>query len=113
MASLAASQVTRLRTWTEGSVTGKERKCWRVSIATSSSPGQGGTTNTIPASVFEMSVIEESSAAILADGTLIPTSPSSTGAALYLYDLTNATDANRADPADFISTTFVVTVKGY
>jgi hypothetical protein len=70
-------------------------------------------TNYIPAFVFEMTVIEECSVATKSDDDLILAAPSYNGTKLLLYDILNATDANRGDPADFVNTTFAVTVKGY
>jgi len=113
MASLTSSGVTVIRAWTEGGPAGKDRLVIIARVATLSSPGNGSATNPIPASAFGLSVIEESSMGTVSDGTIIATAPAYDGSGLRLYNLEQATDANRTDPADFISTTFQVTVRGY
>jgi hypothetical protein len=57
---VSASNVTIVRAWTEGGVSGKERKGMVVRIA-GEIAALGGTTNTIPASAFGLSVIESCS----------------------------------------------------
>ena len=114
MANMASSQVTILKTWTEGDGTGKRRKCYRCTLATSNDgTGQGSATNTIPASLFNMSVIEEVTPGVTNGNKLIVAAPAYDGPSVLLFDVQNATDANRDDPADFINTTFRLTVKGY
>jgi len=112
MAALTLDEVTRISEWTEGDLTGKRRKCWRVQIATTSG-GQGGATNTIPASLFGMTVIEEATNAVDSTGRIMLAGPSYSGATLQLYNVEDATDGTRSDPVDFTSTTFRVTIKGY
>lgn len=110
MANLAASAVTINSSWTEGSVTGKRRSCRKVTLVLS---GQGGTTNLITATVLGFNVLEESTLATKSDDTKVyPTCPNYAGSALLLTDPTQATDANRALPAD-ITATVRLTVKGY
>lgn len=114
MANMAASQVTLLAAWTEGTGTGKRRQCRRVTLATSNDgTGQGSATNTIPASLFGMSVIEECSVAVTDGNKLLVAAPAYDGSSVLLFDVQNATDANRDDPADFINTVLRLTVKGY
>lgn len=114
MANMAASQVTRVRAWTEGGMALKDRKVLIVRLATSNdATGQGSATNAIPASLFGMTVIEECSKGVKSDNDLLLAAPSYSGDKLLLYNLNNATDANRSDPADFINTTFQITVRGY
>ena len=92
----------------------KDRRVRIVRITTSNDgTGQGSATNPIPASVFGMTNIEECSMATKSDGDLILAAPSYDGSSLLLYSIVNATDANRGDPADFINTTFQITVRGY
>lgn len=115
MANMAQSQVTIVSSWTEGNTHGRRRTCVRATLATSNDgTGQGSATNTIPASLFGgLAYIEESTCAITSANKHVPASPSTDGTLLLLFNNTNATDANRADPADYINTTLTVTVKGY
>lgn len=114
MANMVASQVTILKTWTEGDGTGKRRKAYRVTLATSNDgTGQGSATNAIPASLFNMTVIEEVTLGVTDGNVLIVAAPAYDGSSVLLYDVQNATDANRDNPADFINTTLRLTVKGY
>lgn len=110
MADLARSAVVIERSWSEGGTTGKELSCRQVTLTLS---GQGGTTNKIPASVLELSKIEQCSNFIKSDSAVIVVAvPSYDGANLLLADLAQGADANRDDPADF-SITIRGVVKGY
>jgi len=114
MANMAASQVTILAAWTEGNGAGKRRKCIRCTLATSNDgTGQGSATNRILAALFNMTLIEEVTPAVTSGNKLIVATPAYDGSSVLLYDVQNATDANRDDPADFINTTLRLTVKGY
>jgi hypothetical protein len=102
MADLAASAVTIERSWTEGGTNGLEVSCRQVTLVLT---GQGGTTNKIPASVLALTKIEQSSVFVKSDDTKVyPATPDYAGANLLLNDLTQATDANRALPADITAT---------
>lgn len=110
MADLASSAVTVEKSWTEGGTNGKRVRCYRVTLVLT---GQGSTTNKIPASVLGLSVIEQASEFVKSDDTKVyPASPDYAGANLLLTDPTQATDANRALPAD-ITATLRGVVKGY
>jgi hypothetical protein len=85
-----------------------------VSFTTQGSPGNGTSTNPIPAAALSLSVIEQAGPFLnTTDTDLIPASPDATGANLLLFNLNQVTDANRADPADFISKAMRGVVKGY
>jgi hypothetical protein len=110
MADLAATAVSILKSWTEGGLHGKRVSCRQVQLTLT---GQGTTTNKIPASVLGLGVIEQASNFVKSDDAKVyPAAVSNDGANLLLVDLTNATDANRADPAD-ITATAIGVVKGY
>lgn len=110
MASLAKSGVTVRDSWYEGGApTTKKTKVMSVTIVLSS---MGGATNTIPASAFGLTTIREVSTLQKSDDTLaVPAAPSYDGTKIFLYNLAQATDANRDDPADFTGT-FRCLVKG-
>lgn len=110
MADLAVAAVTILRAWTEAGLYGKELSCRKVSMVLT---GQGTAANKIPASALDLSVIEQTSAMVKSDNTLIyPAAVSADGDYLVLANLNQATDADRAKPAD-ITATVVGVVKGY
>ena len=56
MAALTSANVRNIKSWTEGAVTGKRRKVRRVEVYNGS---WGGATNTMPASAFGLTVVEE------------------------------------------------------
>jgi len=73
---------------------------------------QGGATNYIAASELGFQKILRSSIAQKSDNALAcPTAPSFDGSKLFFYNLAQATDANRDDPAD-VTGTFKVVVEG-
>lgn len=110
MANLAASAVTIERSWTEAGVNGKDLSARQVTLVLT---GQGGSTNKILATVLGLSKIEQAHAFVKSDDTkMYPATPSYDGSFLCLNDLTQATDANRALPADITATVRGV-VKGY
>lgn len=110
MADLAASGVTVSASWTAGAVTGKRHVEKLVKLVLT---GQGTTTNKIPASALGLTKIESCSNGVKDDDTKIyPAVPSNDGKNLLLMDVTNATDASRAAPADITATIFI-TVQGY
>ena len=111
MASLAASAVTINSAWTEAGITGKRLKVLDVDLVLT---GQGGTTNTIPASALGLTGIVECSPAVVSDNSKVyPACPNYAGDAILLTDPTNATDGNRANPADVTGVTVNLIVKGY
>lgn len=110
MADLTASDVTTVRSWTEGGTTGKNRKGALLKLVLTT---MGSDTNKIPASALGFTKIESCSNAVASDDTKVyPAVPSNDGLNILLVDLTNVTDANRADPAD-ISATVYIEVHGY
>jgi len=115
MAVLTATSVTIIRAWSEGGTHGKDLSCRLVSIATNNDgSGNGSVTNAIPAAAVSLGTIEQAGPFVISSSNkLVPASPDSTGAYLLLYNITNATDANRNDPADYINTTIRGVVKGY
>lgn len=75
--------------------------------------GQGTTTNRILASVLGFSTVQWVSNFVKTDNTeIIPAVPSSDRSMILLMDPKQATDANRALPADFTGT-YKCTVEGY
>ncbi len=110
MANLAASAVTIERSWTEGGMNGQEVTCRQVTLVITA---QGGTTNLIPASVLELTKIEQAGPFVTStDGAVYLACPDYAGANLLFTDMTNATDATRAAPADLSSLTVRGVVKG-
>ena len=105
MAALTRSGVTTHDFWHEGSPSGNRFKVAEVTLVLSS---QGGLTNNIPASLFGMTRIVDAFG--FRDTSSVRTNfgPSLTsttvGAYLVGYANTNATDANRNDPADLTGT---------
>lgn len=109
MADLAVSAVTIERAWNEGGPAGKMVACREVTLVLT---GQGSLTNKIPASVLELTKIEQAGAFRTSADKIVLATPSYDGLNLTLYDVQNATDASRDDPADFTATVRGV-VKGY
>lgn len=104
MANLASSGVTLLRAWTEGGLALKDRSVLRVSMVLST---MGTATNTIPATAFGLSVIEEVSSLVQDDDTdIIVAGPSNDGSLILLKA------AGTNSPADF-SGTYEATIRGY
>lgn len=82
--------------------TGRRLKCMDVTIPA----GYGGSSNTIAAGCFGMTVITEAvNARISASNAVFIASPAYDQSKLYFYDITQATDANRNVPADTTATT--------
>ena len=107
MADLAASAVTVERAWCEGGVTGKELSCRQVTMVLTA---QGTTTNKIPASVLQLTKIEQASNLVKSDNTIIiVATPSYDGSVLLLRSLAGA---ETGAPADYTGTVRGV-VKGY
>jgi len=113
MAVAARSQVTVLKQWTEGGTNGRRLSARKVTIATSNDgTGQGGATNYIPASIFNLQSIEECSVGVQSDNRILLAAPSYDGSKLLLYDVEAGTDNLRSDPIDVINTTFTIVLKG-
>jgi hypothetical protein len=110
MADLASSAVSVVRAWTEGGVAGKDRV---GSLLTLTLTGQGSTTNKITASALGYSKVESCGNLLDCTNTKVyPAVPSSDGSAVYTMNPCQATDANRADPAD-LTCTGRIEVHGY
>lgn len=108
MSAVLASAVTFNEIWYTAD-TGRTLKCVDATIVLSS---QGGLSNYIGAALFGMSKIRDSGPAVDSLGSVLyPTAPSYARDKLAIYDMTNATDATRATPAD-VTVTVRVTVKG-
>lgn len=107
MAALTSSNVRTIAAWTEGALTGKRRSVRQVEVYGGT---WGGTTNTMPASAFGLSVIEEATPGNYGN-TFQPSVPASDGSVLHLYA------ASQGSPADLtVGTTpggLYITVKGY
>lgn len=99
MASTTAANFVVVRDWVEGGVTGRDRigKLVRLTNGTF-----GGATNTILASSLNLTKVESTSAtAIREDNSIVYLiTPSYDGTKLFLFNIENATDASRGDPAD-------------
>lgn len=103
MASLAKTAVTIRDSWWEGGAPlTKKTKVLSVTMVLT---GQGGATNTIPASVFGLTTIREVTAVQSDDDSIVTLgAPSYDGTKLFLYDLSDATDATRDAPTDITDT---------
>jgi len=67
---------------------------------------QGGSTNTIAAACFGLTTIEGAdNARISSSDKIYLAGPSYDRTKLFIYDITNATDANRNNPADTTAAT--------
>jgi hypothetical protein len=107
MAAATSSNVRLITAWTEGSLTSKRRQCRRVEIVGGSF---GGASNTIPASAFGLTVVEEVSPANYFDKVYLAT-PNSAGDTVYLYAAVNASAADLTVGAT--PNGAYLTVKGY
>lgn len=110
MATLAASAVTVRDSWYEGGPpTLKKTKVKSLTLVLT---GHGGATNTILASTLGFTTIREVSAVQSDDDSVVTLgAPSYDGTKLFLYDLSNATDATRDAPTDITDTVRCI-VKG-
>lgn len=102
MANLAASAVTVEAVYSLGDKTGKlqgVRKHLKLALS-----GQGGGTNKIGAAALGLSKIRACGVFITSADKIIPATPSYDGSEVLLAALTEATDANRANPADSSAT---------
>ena len=109
MAVVASSAVTRVKSWEEADRSQKlNQRCIEAQVALSS---QGGETNNIPASVFGLTYIRECTCFVSSTNKLVLATPSYDGTLLLIFNMAQATDANRVDPADVTFTVRVV-VKG-
>lgn len=112
MASLASSAVTVVRSWTEGSPTGKRSLVKQLSIVLT---GQGDATDKILATALGFTSRVESCSNLYdsANSKLYPAAPSSDGSYVVLIDPTQATDANRATIATKTGITVLGTFRGF
>lgn len=108
MASLAAGAVSIQRVQYLGDRT--QKSTGKLVDAILTLTGQGGATNKILASVLGLSEIYEVRKCVTDGNTALLASPSYDGTYLNLYDVTNATDASRANPADITDTIRVIVV---
>lgn len=109
MAALTSSNVRTIKAWTEGGTNGKRRKVRMVEVFGGS---WGGTSNTMPATAFGLSVVEEASLLYYgANSKYYPLAPNSDGSTVYAYTSVGGT------PADLTLATTTgggyFTVKGY
>lgn len=110
MPDLSATGVTIVRAWHEGGPGLKDRVAVIANIVLSA---MGGNVNRIPAAAFGLRVLEGCTNAVRADGgAVVVAGVTADGSRVVLADLTQATDASRATPAD-VSGTFRITVYGY
>ena len=109
MANLTTANVRILRSWTEAGLNSKKRKCRHVEVY---GVTVGGGTNTMPASAFSLTVVEEVSPALYGlQGFHL--APKGDGSVVYAFDTVGAASA----PADIALPTtpdgLYFTVKGY
>lgn len=106
MAAVLASAVTINDVWYTAD-TGRQLKVVDATIVLSS---QGGLTNSIGAALFGMNRVRGTvGPGVDSVGSLAyPLAPSYDRTLLCVYDLTNATDATRATPADITKTIRVI-----
>lgn len=102
MANLASSAVTINATWTESGTNGRKWNVWDVTLVLT---GQGGTTNKILASLFEMTNIVDVTASRSSANALIAAAPSYDNTFLIM----TATSGAAAD----VTATVRLIVKGY
>lgn len=106
MADLTTSNFSVNDSWYEGDMTGRQKfLCKEVIITTGTA---GSTTNQIPKALFNMSEIVSVTqrGASNADPGQYLFMPDYAGANIIAFDLEQATDANRGDPADVAFATF-------
>ena len=99
-----ASAVSIVRSWTEGGITGQERRCFLVRITLTA---DGGTVGDIPATAFGLTAVEECSFGVDSSSQGQPFVPT------YARDgivALNPTDLGQLNDA---TGTFQLTVKGY
>lgn len=101
MADLAISAATIERQWTEGGVAGKQFSGREVTLVLTA---QGTEANKIPASALRLSRIIRAENFRTSANKLVVAAPSYDLSQLLLFDVQNATDASRDDPADFTAT---------
>ena len=85
--SIAASNVTFIKTWTTGGLTGKRQRVRQVRLNDASG---GDDTNTITAAVLKLTAIEEATPLIYGTAAYMAV-PATDGSKLYLYDPTSPT----------------------
>jgi len=103
MATLAASAVTVRDSWWEGGA--PLTKKTKVKSLTLVLTGHGGATNTILATTLGFTTIREVTLVQTDDDSAVYLgAPSYDGTKLFLYDMSNATDATRDAPVDITDT---------
>ena len=111
MAALTSSNVRLIAAWTQGGLAGKRQKVKRVEVHGGS---WGGTSNTMPASAFGFSVVEEVTVGIYGTGNrAYPLVPAPDGSKVYAFAAVGASSS----PGDVtLAATpggLYFTVKGY
>lgn len=105
-AALLAAGAVINDTWYSGDIQHRSKK---VDITLPS--GYGGATNTLAAACFGMTFIEDASAArISSSNKIFLAGPAFDGSKLFIYDITNATDASRNTPADTTAATRLIVI---
>jgi hypothetical protein len=122
MAAIPSSYITYTRRWSEGGQARKDRtvNLIVITVPKSDATAYGDATNTVPATIFGLKVLEECDGAVDNLNNLVICSPSFDGVNVLTYDITNATDATRNAPAAMfkridINTpgVFYLQIKGY
>jgi hypothetical protein len=104
MADLLASNVTVLDAWTTGDTSSKRNVVKRIKWTSTTA---GGYTNKLVATAFGLVKILRCGNILLDAATkqVYPAVPSADGAIIVASNPAQATDANRADPADIATST--------
>ena len=110
MAALTTANVRTIKAWTEGAVTGKRRKVRRVEVYSGS---WGGATNTMPASAFGLSVVEEVTPVLYNDTDVWLATPSVDGTKVFLFATLAAAGAPTDVTAGATPEGLYFTIKGY
>ena len=107
MAVLTSANVRTIAAWTEGSVTGQRYSCVRTEVYNGT---WGGLVNTMPATAFGLTVIEEVTVGTIGN-VMYLAAPSTNGSLVYLYTATAIAPADVVIP----NTTggLYIMVKGY
>jgi len=111
MAALTSANVRTIRAWTEGGVTGKRRKVRMVEVHGGS---WGGSSNTMPASAFGLTSVEEATMGLLGTGNrAYPLAPDADGTKLYAFGAVGAASSPGDMTAAATPGGLFFTVKGY
>lgn len=109
MAALTSANVRLVKSWTEGTVTGKRRKVRVVEVYNGS---WGGSSNTMPASAFGLRVVEEVTPGLYSGHAYIAV-PDTTGTPVYLFASAGGASAAADVDVDNTPLGLYFTVKGY